>query len=72
MNRAMEDVLNEKAPYGSAILWWLGQMGLLVKMGETVLCVDYFASGMPGRQVPPASPFSACPISPSAFPAVSS
>ena len=52
MNRAMEDVLNEKVPYGSAILWWLGQMGLLVKMGETVLCVDYFASGMPERQVP--------------------
>ena len=56
MNRAMEDVLNKKAPYGSAILWWLGQMGLLVKMGEVVLCVDYFASGMPERQVPPPIP----------------
>ena len=52
----MENILNEKVPEGSAVLWWLSQMGLLVKMGETVLCIDYFASDMPGRQVPPPIP----------------
>ncbi len=56
MNRVMEEVMNEKVPEGSAVLWWLGQMGLLVRMGETVLCIDYFASVLPGRQVLPPVP----------------
>ena len=52
----MKDIINKNTPEGSAILWWLGQMGLLVKMGETVLCIDYFASDLPGRLVPPPIP----------------
>ncbi len=56
MRRIMDDILNEKVPDGSAVLRWLGQMGLLVKMGETVLCIDYFASDFPGRLVPPPIP----------------
>ena len=56
MKRFMEDVMNEEVPEGSAVLWWLGQMGLLVKLGQTVLCIDYFASGLPGRQVLPPIP----------------
>ena len=56
MDRVMEEILNEQVPEGSAVLRWLGQMGLLVKMGETVLCIDYFASDLPGRQAPPPIP----------------
>ena len=48
--------LDQPVPYGSAVMWWLGQMGLLVKMGETLLCVDYFATVIPERQVPPPIP----------------
>ena len=56
MKITMKNIMNEKVSDGSAVLWWLGQMGLLVKMGETVLCIDYFASGLPERQVPPPVP----------------
>ena len=56
MKRIMEDVMNEKVSEGSAVLRWLGQMGLLVRMGQTVLCIDYFASDLPGRQVLPPVP----------------
>ena len=56
MGRRMEDVINEKVPDRAAVLWWLGQMGLLIKMGDTVLCIDYFASDLPNRQVPPPIP----------------
>ena len=51
MNNFLRTVREREVPYGSAVLWWLGQMGLLVKMGGTVLCVDYFASPDPGRRV---------------------
>ena len=56
MNVFIQDVLNRQVPHGSAVLWRLGQMGLLVKIGGTVLCVDYFASDMPERQFPPPVP----------------
>ena len=56
MNEFFSSVRSTPAPFGTAVLWWLGQMGLLIKMGETVLCVDYFASPLAGRQVPPPVP----------------
>ena len=31
---------------------WLGQMGLLVKLGGTALLIDYYASDSPKRQTP--------------------
>lgn len=43
-------------PFGTAALWWMGQMGLWVKMRETVLSIDYFATDTDGRQVPPPVP----------------
>ena len=52
MNRFLASVKKTPVPSGTAALWWLGQMGLLIRMGETVLCVDYFASEDPGRKVP--------------------
>ena len=56
MNAFLQNVMDTPVPYGTAVLWWLGQMGLLVKMGDTVLCVDYFASPRPDRQVKPVFP----------------
>ena len=52
MNAFLRSVLDTPAPFGSACLWWLGQMGLLVKMGDTLLCVDYYASPLAERQTP--------------------
>jgi len=56
MNAFLESVRNTPCPQGTAVLWWMGQMGLLVKMGETVVSIDYFASDTPGRQVRPPVP----------------
>ena len=56
MNELIQNVRDLQVPYGTAALWWLGQMGLLVKMGNTVLCVDYFATETPERQAPPPVP----------------
>ena len=56
MNAFLRKVRELEVPFGTVALWRLGQMGLLVKMGQTVLCVDYFASGHPERQVPPPVP----------------
>lgn len=56
MNDFLRTVREKEVPYGTAALWWLGQMGLLVKMGKTVLCVDYFASPDPGRRIEPPVP----------------
>ena len=39
-------------------LFWLGQMGLLIKCGDQSVCVDYFASPVDGRLVPPPVPAS--------------
>ena len=58
MNQLMETVRNTVTPYGTAALWWMGQMGLMMKVGDTVLCADYFASETPGRQVRPPVPLS--------------
>ena len=56
MHELMTAVRKTETPYGTAALWWLGQMGLLMKMGNTVLCADYFASETPGRQIAPLIP----------------
>ncbi|MBR6186669.1 MAG: MBL fold metallo-hydrolase [Clostridia bacterium] len=56
MNAFLQTVMETPAPYGAAALWWLGQMGLLIKMGDTVLCVDYYASPASNRQIPPPIP----------------
>ena len=53
MNALLRSVKDTLVPSGTAVLWWLGQMGLLIKVGDTVLCVDYYASDSPSRQIPP-------------------
>ena len=56
MNALIDNVLKTETPCGKAALWWLGQMGLIVKMGKTVLCIDCYANPSPARRVPPPVP----------------
>ena len=46
----------EPIPEGCAHLWWMGQMGFMMKFGNTMLSLDYFASPREDRQVPPPIP----------------
>ncbi len=52
----LQTVKQTPAPAGTAVLWWLGQMGMWIKMGETVISVDYFASNREDRQIAPPVP----------------
>lgn len=38
---------------GNTAFWWLGQMGYIVKLGETIIYLDAFISEHPGRNIPP-------------------
>ena len=53
MNRTLCTIFETATPYGTAALWWLGQMGLMIKAGNTVLCLDYYASPDASRQTRP-------------------
>lgn len=48
-----EQLCNCSAPHGTAILLWMGQMGFWIKMGSTILSIDYFATETDDRQFPP-------------------
>ncbi len=39
-----------------AELKWLGQMGLMIKSGNTTMCIDYYATQDGSRQTPPPFP----------------
>ncbi len=56
MNELVKRILDTNTPKGTASLWWLGQMGLIVKMGDTVLSIDYYATPDPSRQTEPPVP----------------
>ena len=48
-----QQIRETETPFGTAALWWMGQMGLWIKMGPTLLSVDYYADPGESRQVPP-------------------
>lgn len=51
---ALLDEINQvEAAAGTAKLWWLGQMGFVIKLSQTILYVDAFLSGGPARSAPP-------------------
>lgn len=52
----LRQVRETVVPYGQAALWWLGQMGFLIKLGNHLLCIDYFASLDPNRLIEPPVP----------------
>ena len=55
-SRLTELIRKNPVEPGKAVIWWLGQMGLLIRIGQTVLCVDYFATDTADRRVPPPIP----------------
>ena len=56
MNQYVRSIKDTPTPYGTIAAWWLGQMGLIVKAGETVVCIDYYASPSHKRRTPPPIP----------------
>lgn len=48
--------MDEFYEVGRLGMWWLGQMGLIIKAGDRKICIDYFASPMESRQTPPPIP----------------
>lgn len=56
MTELYQEAVNMPGGKKKAILWWMGQMGLMIRMGKTLLCVDYYASDSDSRRVPPPVP----------------
>ncbi len=52
MDKLIKIIHETETSYGTVALWWLGQMGLLVKMGDSVLCIDYYCSQNDARRTP--------------------
>ena len=56
MSKYLEEIANTKVKEAAAVAWWLGQMGLIIKMGETTICIDYYATPSADRLVAPPIP----------------
>lgn len=56
MNTKMQAILDTKVENGTVAIWWLGQMGLIVKSGSTLIVIDYYATPSQIRQVEPPIP----------------
>lgn len=56
MHPFLKTVRETETPWGTAALWWLSQMGLLIKLGDALVCIDYYASQSLGRQTLPPVP----------------
>ena len=56
MNEKMQAIIDTKVEDGTVAMWWLGQMGLIVKSGSTMIVIDYFAVPFNTRQVAPPIP----------------
>jgi len=49
----IEDINACTVARGECAFWWLGQLGLVVKLGRTVCWIDAYLAESPRRQVPP-------------------
>lgn len=56
MNTKMQAILDTKVENGTVAMWWLGQMGLIVKSDSTLIVIDYYATPSQIRQVEPPIP----------------
>ncbi|MBO4758251.1 MAG: MBL fold metallo-hydrolase [Bacteroidales bacterium] len=56
MNEKMQAIIDTKVENGTVAMWWLGQMGLIVKSASTMIVIDYYATPLPTRQVTPPIP----------------
>lgn len=50
MNEKMQTIIDTKVESGKVAMWWLGQMGLIVKSASTMIVIDYFAAPFQTRQ----------------------
>ena len=48
-----DEIKETSVPHGSFAFWWLGQLGYVMKFGETVIYVDAYLSPYEKRQVKP-------------------
>ena len=55
-NAFLDLVRKTVTPPGTAAAWWLGQMGYWIKMGETLLSIDYYAQDASERRIAPPVP----------------
>jgi L-ascorbate 6-phosphate lactonase len=49
----IKDIDNCKLKHGQLAFWWLGQLGYVVKSGNTVIYLDAFLSASASRNIPP-------------------
>ena len=56
MNEKMQAIIDTKVDNGTVAMWWLGQMGLIIKSPNTMIVIDYFAVPFQTRQVAPPVP----------------
>jgi L-ascorbate 6-phosphate lactonase len=49
----INDIDNCTLKNGELAFWWIGQLGYIIKMGETVIYIDAFLSNTPSRNIPP-------------------
>ena len=52
----LESFPAQPLPSGQVNLWWMGQMGFIMKAGSTTVSIDYFATPGKSRQVAPLIP----------------
>ena len=52
----MKEIASTVVKPGSVALWWMGQMGLVLKSANTTIMIDYFATPTKERQVQPPIP----------------
>ena len=52
----LESFSAQPLPAGQINLWWMGQMGFILKAKSTTVSIDYFATPREDRQVPPLIP----------------
>lgn len=49
----INDIDNCILESGNIAFWWIGQLGYVLKIGETVAYIDAFLSDLPNRNIPP-------------------
>jgi L-ascorbate metabolism protein UlaG (beta-lactamase superfamily) len=49
----INEINNCELKPGSAVFWWLGQMGQVIKLGNTVIYIDAFLADWPDRNTAP-------------------
>ena len=49
----VEEIKNYESGYGSCAFWWLGQLGYIIRSGDTIIAVDPYLNPQGSRLIPP-------------------